>query len=252
MRAVFRVLVPAALLLVLGLGLYFLSETRRLEAGFAQLIERNRTLEGELAEAIRQREVRNRLFAEKLAELDTGRQARNEKLPSLRRITWGTGRNSRRCSAAPTGPAPGPPPPCGVLKVLWVLKCMRMVIGIKSAIREVRLIFSPNTVLSIFVGGRRVPDTVVRSVSGFFILYLSIWALGALVLSIGGPDLITTATASAATIGNIGPGLRAVGPTANYAFFGSFDKLLMIVLMWIGRLEVYAIAALFMRSFWRP
>ncbi len=132
------------------------------------------------------------------------------------------------------------------------MKVMRMVIGVKSAIREVRLIFSPNTVLSVFVGGRRVPETVVRSVSGFFILYISIWALGALVLSIGGPDLITTATASAAAIGNIGPGLRAVGPTANFAFFGSFDKLLMILLMWIGRLEVYAIAALFMRSFWRP
>ena len=131
------------------------------------------------------------------------------------------------------------------------MKVMRMVIGIKSAIREVRLIFSPNTVLSVFVGGRRVPDTVVRSVSGFFILYLSIWALGTLVLSIGGPDLITTATAAAATIGNIGPGLGVVGPTANFAFFGPFDKLLMVVLMWIGRLEVYAIAALFMRSFWR-
>lgn len=132
------------------------------------------------------------------------------------------------------------------------MKIMRMVIGVKTALREVRLIFSPNTVLPVFVGGKRVPETVVRSVGGFFILYISIWAVGALVLSIGGPDLITTATASAATLGNIGPGLRAVGPTANFAFFGSFDKLLMVLLMWIGRLEVYAIAALFMRSFWRP
>jgi trk system potassium uptake protein TrkH len=132
------------------------------------------------------------------------------------------------------------------------MKIMRMVIGLKSALREVRLIFSPNTVLSVFVGGKRVPDTVVRSVAGFFILYISIWALGALLLSIGGPDLITTATASAATIGNIGPGLQAVGPTGNFAFFSAPDKLLMVLLMWIGRLEVYAIAALFMRAFWRP
>jgi len=132
------------------------------------------------------------------------------------------------------------------------MKVMRIVVGLKTALREVRLIFSPSTVLPVFVGGKRVPETVVRSVAGFFILYVSIWALGALVLSIGGPDLITTATASAATLGNIGPGLQAVGPTANFAFFGSADKLLMVLLMWIGRLEVYAIAALFMRSFWRP
>ncbi len=132
------------------------------------------------------------------------------------------------------------------------MKVMRMVIGVKSALREVRLIFSPSTVLSVFVGGKRVPDSVVRSVSGFFILYISVWALGALLLSIGGPDLITTATASAATIGNIGPGLRAVGPTGNFAFFSEADKLLLVLLMWIGRLEVYAIAALFTRAFWRP
>ena len=132
------------------------------------------------------------------------------------------------------------------------MKVMRMVIGLRSAFREARLIFSPNTVLSVFVGGKAVPNSVVRSVAGFFILYLSIWALGTLALSINGPDLVTSATASAATIGNIGPGLNAVGPTQNFAFWGSFDKLLMILLMWMGRLEIYAIAALFSRAFWRP
>ncbi|MDH3253949.1 MAG: TrkH family potassium uptake protein [Acidobacteriota bacterium] len=132
------------------------------------------------------------------------------------------------------------------------MKVMRMVIGLKSALREVRLIFSPNSVLRIFVSGNRVPDSVVRSVAGFFILYLSTWALGALFLSLGGPDIITAATASAATIGNIGPGLGAVGPTQNFAFFGAADKALMVLLMWLGRLEIYAMAALFLRSYWKP
>jgi trk system potassium uptake protein TrkH len=132
------------------------------------------------------------------------------------------------------------------------MKVMRMVIGLKSALREVRLIFSPNSVLRIFVSGNRVPDSVVRSVAGFFILYLSTWALGALLLAIGGPDIVTAATASAVTIGNIGPGLGAVGPTQNFAFFSAADKMLMVLLMWVGRLEVYSIAALFTRAFWRP
>jgi trk system potassium uptake protein TrkH len=132
------------------------------------------------------------------------------------------------------------------------MKVMRMVIGLKSALREMRLIFSPNSVRYIFVSDKRVPDSVVRAVAGFFILYLSTWALGALLLSIGGPDIVTAATASAATIGNIGPGLAAVGPTQNFAFFGPFHKLLMVMLMWLGRLEIYSMAAIFLRSFWRP
>jgi trk system potassium uptake protein TrkH len=131
------------------------------------------------------------------------------------------------------------------------MKVMRMVIGLRSAFRETKLIFLPNTVLSVFVGGKAVPNSVVRAVAGFFILYLSTWALGTIALSINGPDLVTSATASAATIGNIGPGLGAVGPTQNFAFWSSPDKLLMIVLMWMGRLEIYSIAALFSRAFWR-
>ena len=132
------------------------------------------------------------------------------------------------------------------------MKIMRMVIGMKSAWRELRLMFSPNSVLSVFVGGKAVPDSIVRSVSGFFILYVSTWAVGTLILSIKGPDLITAATAAAATIGNIGPGLNAVGPIENYAFFSGWDKALMVLLMWLGRLEIYSIAALLTRSFWRP
>jgi trk system potassium uptake protein TrkH len=132
------------------------------------------------------------------------------------------------------------------------MKIMRMVIGLKAAVREMRLIFSPSTVMSIFVRGKRVPDSVVQSVAGFFILYLSIWGAGAVLLTIGGPDIVTTATASAATLGNIGPGLNLVGPTQNYAFFDAWHKGLMVLLMLLGRLEVYSIAALFTRSFWKP
>ena len=132
------------------------------------------------------------------------------------------------------------------------MKVMRMAVGIKSALREVRLIFSPNTVLAVFVSGKAVPDSVVRSVAGFFILYLSTWAFGAILLSLGAQDLITAATASAASIGNIGPGLSLVGPTQNFAIFNGAEKCLMVLLMWVGRLEVYSIAALFTRAFWRP
>jgi trk system potassium uptake protein TrkH len=133
------------------------------------------------------------------------------------------------------------------------MKVMRMVIGLKAAWREVRLIFSPSSVISVLVGQKPVPEGVVRSVAGFFILYFSSWSLGTVALTLtSGQDLVTAATAAAATLGNIGPGLEAVGPVKDYAFFDPVSKLVMVVLMWLGRLEVYSIAALVTVRFWRP
>jgi trk system potassium uptake protein TrkH len=131
------------------------------------------------------------------------------------------------------------------------MKVMRMVIGVKSALREVRYIFSPNAMAAVFVGGKAVPDPIVRSVAGFFILFLSIWGAGSLLLTIDGHDPLTAATATIAVLGNVGPGLGKVGPVENFAFFSSWAKVLMALLMIVGRLEVYAIAALVSRRFWR-
>ena len=91
----------------------------------------------------------------------------------------------------------------------------------------------------------------MRSVMGFFILYMTSWGLGAVLLTIDGNSLVTAATASIATLGNVGPGLEAVGPIENYAFFSWRDKGVMVLLMWLGRLEVYSIAALLSIRFWR-
>jgi trk system potassium uptake protein TrkH len=70
-------------------------------------------------------------------------------------------------------------------------------------------------------------------------------------LSIGNHDLDTAASASMATVSNIGPGLSAVGPMSDYSFFANWQKLLMVGLMLLGRLEFFALLALFQASFWR-
>ncbi|MCG8461232.1 MAG: TrkH family potassium uptake protein [Holophagales bacterium] len=131
------------------------------------------------------------------------------------------------------------------------VKIMRFYIGLKTAAREVRLMWSPSQVISIFVGGKAVPNQVVRSVVGFFLLYFACWAGGVLVLTVGGLDLESSATASIATLGNIGPGLGEVGPSQSFAFFAPWQKLFMVLLMWLGRLEVYAIMAVMTVAFWR-
>lgn len=131
------------------------------------------------------------------------------------------------------------------------IKVMRVSIGFKAALREVRLGFSPSTVISILVGGKRVPESVVRSVVGFLVLFVVSWGVGTLMLAAGDRSLVTAATAAIATLGNVGPGLDQVGPSANFAFFAGWEKLVMVLLMWLGRLEVYSIAALFTVAFWR-
>ncbi len=130
------------------------------------------------------------------------------------------------------------------------VKVMRVLIGIKAALREARLIFSPNTLIPILIGGKAVPGFVSSSVAGFIILYFITLFLGSLLLTLGGADLVTAGSAALACLGNIGPGFGAVGPIENFAHFAGWEKLLLVLLMWLGRLEILAITALFTRSFW--
>lgn len=131
------------------------------------------------------------------------------------------------------------------------MKIMRVVIGWKSALREVRMMFSPNSIVAVFVGRSAVPESVVSSVTAFLFLYIVAWALGTAALTLGGTDLETSASASIAVLSNVGPGLGLVGSTGNYAFFEWWQKLVMVLLMLLGRLEVYPIAAVFSIAFWR-
>ncbi|MEE3331258.1 MAG: TrkH family potassium uptake protein [Myxococcota bacterium] len=130
-------------------------------------------------------------------------------------------------------------------------KIVRAIVAWRAAIREVRLTFSPNSVIAVTVGRSAVPEESVRSVVALLILWAIAFCIGTLALSIGTPHLVTAASASLATVSNIGPGLAAVGPLADYSLFADWQKVLMVVLMWLGRLEFFALLALFQISFWR-
>ena len=130
-------------------------------------------------------------------------------------------------------------------------KVIRLLIGWALAMREVRLTFSPNSVIAIAIGHQVVPESSARSVIALLLLWVLGWGAGALLLSVGGADVVTAATASLATVSNIGPGLAGVGPTENFAFFDAWQKIVMIVLMWLGRLEFFAVLALTLPRFWR-
>ena len=130
-------------------------------------------------------------------------------------------------------------------------KIIRILVAGKVAMREVMLTFSPNTVKAIVVGEQVVPEDSARAVVALVFLWVLGWGVGGLALSVGDVDVVTAATASLATLSNIGPGLVGVGPTQSFAFFADWQKVLMVVLMWLGRLEFFAVLALIMPRFWR-
>jgi trk system potassium uptake protein TrkH len=121
------------------------------------------------------------------------------------------------------------------------VKVARIMIVARKLIVDLKRLVRPHAVLPVRLGTRAVPDDVVTSVTTFFILFLTLFALGGLVLALFGLDLVSAFSASAACIGNIGPGFGLVGPTQTYASLPGLAKLFLVSLMIIGRLELYTV-----------
>ena len=100
------------------------------------------------------------------------------------------------------------------------------------------------------LGGKVVPDEVIRSVLVFFLFYVLVFAVCTAVVIGLGADLETAVTATTGTLGNIGPGFGEVGPMSSYAGLHPASKLTLIAAMWIGRLEVVTVLALLRPEVW--
>jgi trk system potassium uptake protein TrkH len=120
----------------------------------------------------------------------------------------------------------------------------RVVIVAKKLVIDLKRLLQPHAVLPVRMGKQAVPDDVVGSVTTFFILFLTLFAAGGLLLGLLGLDMVTAFSASAACIGNIGPGFAEVGPTQTYAPLPALAKLLLTGLMIVGRLELYTVLVL--------
>lgn len=135
------------------------------------------------------------------------------------------------------------------------IKVIRILIAFKVILAEIEHIFRPNVVRTIRVGQGAVPREMQQSVLVYVLGILVLYILGAIVITLlepaGSISIVTAATASAATLNNIGPGLELIGAVENYGFFTAPSKLVMCLLMALGRLEVYTLLVLFTPVFWR-
>jgi trk system potassium uptake protein TrkH len=131
------------------------------------------------------------------------------------------------------------------------MKCLRIMLCFKYCYRELFSLIHPHAVTRIKIGGKAVPDEVMRSVLGFLALYVGLFALASVLLAGFGVDFTTSFAAVAASIGNIGPGFGAVGPVENFAGIPVPGKWLLVWCMLLGRLEIFTVIILVVPEFWR-
>lgn len=133
----------------------------------------------------------------------------------------------------------------GGIKVSRILTLFRM------GLAEMKYLLNPRGIYGIFVNRTYMKKTIVYDIAAMVYLYIASILVSTLVVSAGGYDILTSLSATLATLGNIGPGFNLVGPVCNYGFFPDWLKLWFFFVMMLGRLEIYTVLVLFTRSFWK-
>ncbi len=131
------------------------------------------------------------------------------------------------------------------------IKVSRLVILVKSILVEIKKLIHPNSVKLVRVSGKAISDEVVRSVNIYFVVYMAIFVVSTLCLSLDNFSFETNLSAVAACFNNIGPGFDMVGAAGNYSTFSDFSKLVLCADMLLGRLEIFPLLLLFTPSLWR-
>ncbi len=131
------------------------------------------------------------------------------------------------------------------------IKIMRIVLLLKHCYLEIFRIIHPHATTVVKLGEIPVPQTIMRSIWGFFLLYVGIYIVATVAMAALGLDMISSISAVATCLGNVGPGLGSVGPMDNFSGVPVLGKWLLIFCMLLGRLEIYTIIVLLMPGFWR-
>ena len=130
-------------------------------------------------------------------------------------------------------------------------KTVRIHVLLRHVVAEFKKSVHPRAVVATRVGSRVVGEGVLLNVLAFLLLFFLLYGAGVLVLALLGHDLPTAVGASAAAIGNIGPGLGEVGAVDNYGWMGPASHVVLMFLMVAGRLELFTILLLFHPDLWR-
>jgi trk system potassium uptake protein TrkH len=130
-------------------------------------------------------------------------------------------------------------------------KVVRHILLARFTLQELRRTLHPRAVLPVKLGGRVVPPHILQGVIVFFLFYMLTFAVCSAIVILLGADLVTGISATAATLGNVGPGFNLVGPMANFADLHPISRIVLTLAMWIGRLEVITVLVILRPEAWR-
>lgn len=128
------------------------------------------------------------------------------------------------------------------------LKVSRIAILFKTVVGEFKKIGTPNRVTNIKMDNKVITKELSSGISTYLMLYITIFLIAILFVAWDSPDFLSAFSAVAATFNNIGPGMGIVGPTSNYASFSAINKVILSLVMLLGRLEIFPILILFSPS----
>jgi trk system potassium uptake protein len=131
------------------------------------------------------------------------------------------------------------------------IKMIRIMVVLKAAWREVLSIIQPRQIINVRIADKSVDEKQVRTIVGFFTLFLLCTAGFSLLMTLFIPDFTTAITSVAATICNIGPGLSGVGAVENYQWIPAGGKWVLVLCMLLGRLELYTVLVAFIPASWK-
>ncbi|MFC1873476.1 TrkH family potassium uptake protein [Chloroflexota bacterium] len=131
------------------------------------------------------------------------------------------------------------------------IKVIRLLALLKSIRRRILLTINPRAVIPLKLGGNVLSEKVTSGIISMSMLYVIVLVVASLALSALGIDQVTAFSAVVASMGTVGPGLGLVGPVANYLWIPPLGKIILMMCMLLGRLELFTVMALVIPSFWK-
>jgi len=132
------------------------------------------------------------------------------------------------------------------------IKVFRFQVMFATARVQIARIVRPHGVFAALYNGRPIEESATNAVLGFYFMFFLCFAVTAMLMALHGYDLVTSLSAAAASIANVGPGLGStVGPLGNYAGLDDTAKWILSAAMLLGRLELFTVLILFVPAFWR-
>ncbi len=131
------------------------------------------------------------------------------------------------------------------------IKVMRHLLIIKNGLLEFKRTLHSNAIIPVRFNNKTVSEHIVYNIIAFFVLYMLLFIIGALVLGYLGLDFESAIGGAASSLGNVGPALGDLNPVVNFSALPDFGKWWCGFLMLLGRLELFTVLILFVPYFWK-